>query len=158
MTDPLDGEHPDSVNGGREPEEPTEAELFPEGSLEGDNVTAQTYVRRGLPVEVTVALGTAEVPTRAGLLDPNKAGRVLVSFVPGGKRDVPIREDGSKTGKVVGWKLRQILTPTYVADASDEATVCRNAFAALLATDAPAAGALLAELRDMAETELGAPA
>lgn len=138
--------------------EPTEAELFPAGSIEGDAVTPQTYIKKGLPIKVTVSLSRAEVPTRAGLLNPDKAGRVLVDYVPAGKHDVPEREGGSATGKVVGYKIRQELTATFVTDANDDATLARNAFAALLATDAPNAGALLAELRQMAEAEIGAPA
>lgn len=149
--DPMQ-DHPDSVNGRAANEaEPTEAELFPVGSLAGDSVTAQTLVRRGLPTAVTVSLAMAEVPTKDGLVDPNRSGRVLVSYVPGKVEHVPERDDD---GKVKGWKLRQHLRPTFVADANDETSVARNAFAALLATDAPAAGALLAELRQLAEAEL----
>lgn len=163
MTDPLQ-EHPDSVNGrvaAGDDGEPTEAELFPVGSVEGDSVTPQTLVKRGLPVEVTVALMMAEVPTKTGLLDPNKSGRVLVSYVPANVVDVPVRDNAATSAdrySVKSWKLRQFLRPTFVADANDEAIVARNAFAALLATKPAAAGALLTELREMAEAELGAPA
>lgn len=127
---------------------PTESELFPNGSLAGDAVTPQTLVKRGLPVEVTVSLSKAEVPTTGGLLDPSKAGRVLVSYLPATVHEVPQREGDEDT--LVGWKLRQDLRATFVEDANDEAALIRKEFAALIQLDGTAAKALLAELRDMA--------
>jgi hypothetical protein len=128
----------------REHEEPIE--LFPDGSLEGDAVTAQTLVRKGMTTEVTVSLGRAEVPTKAGLLNPDKGGRVFVSYVPGKVEHVPDRDDD---GKVVGWKLRQHLRPTYVQDANDDVNVAREAFGQVMALDAQKAAELHSELGAM---------
>jgi hypothetical protein len=127
-------------------------EMFPLGTLSGDDLTPQKVVKRGLPVETTVALSRAEVPTSGGLMDPDKAGRCLVSYVPGKIEEVPQR-DGDEA-KVVGWKIRQHLRATYVQPAGDEADLIRAEFGALLELDSSAAGALLDELRSMAADAL----
>ncbi len=129
-------------------EEPEADELFPKGSLAGDEVTAQTLVKRGLPVEVTVSLSKAEVPSKGGLLNPNKAGRVLVSYLPGTVHEVPQR-DGDED-ELVGWKIRQDLRATFVMDANDEQELIRSEFQALCLLDGSAARELLAELKAMA--------
>lgn len=126
---------------------PTEDELFPKGSLAGDSITPQTLVKRGLPIEVTVSLSKAEVPTKGGLLNPNKAGRVLVSYLPGTVHEVPQRDGDEDT--LIGWKLRQDLRATFVEDANDEANLIRKEFAALVQLDGAAAVTLLAELKSM---------
>lgn len=132
-------------------EDPDEAgELFPSGSLAGDDVSPQTLVKRGLPVEVTVSLSKAEVPTKSGLVDPNKAGRVLVSYLPGTVHEVPQREGDDN--RLVGWKIRQDLRATFVEDANSEQDVIRSEFAALMTLDPPAAQTLLAELRELASS------
>lgn len=122
-----------------------EPEFFPLGSLEGDGVTAQTLVKKGLPMEVTVAIGSAEVPVPGGgLLDPNKGGRVMVSYAYWKTIEVPTVEDG----KIVGWKVRQMLRAAYVAQANDEARLVRDEFEALLALDPVRAGQVLDQLRE----------
>lgn len=130
-----------------EAQEPEE-ELFPNGALAGDKVSPQTLVKRGLPVEVTVSLSKAEVPTKSGLLDPTKAGRVLVSYLPATVHEVPQREGDDD--QLVGWKIRQDLRATFVEDANDESELIRSEFAALVALDGAAAQVLLGELREMA--------
>lgn len=134
--------------------EPDEAvddtELFPMGSLSGDQTTAQSLVRRGSAVEVTASLRKAEVPMVDGLLNPDKAGRVLVSFTPGPVHYVPQRDEG----KVTGWKLRQELWPTFVQHANDEEAVIVAEFQNLLQLDAQAAGRLIDTLSGMASEVL----
>lgn len=96
--------------GAGEHEQPEE-ELFPLGSLEGDGKSLKTLLRGGLPVEVTTSILSAEVPIRGGgLLDPERAGKVLVSYEVAKVETVLIREEG----KIVKAKIRQVLRPTYV--------------------------------------------
>lgn len=128
-------------------------ELFPAGSLEGDAKTPQNIIRKGLPVKVTASIGKAEVPMpTGGLLDPDKAGRVLVSYAHAKNEDVR-EEEG---GKTIGWKIRQHLRATYVEPANDEAALIRREFEALLALDAERAGGLLDELKALAAEALAA--
>ncbi len=57
---------------GQDPDEGA-AELFPTGALEGDAVTPQSLIKKGLPTQLVVSLSKAEVPIRGkGLVDPNK--------------------------------------------------------------------------------------
>ena len=74
---------------------------------------------RNVAIEAEVSLMSASVPCR-GLIDPDKQGQLLVSYVPAGYRYVPVREGE----KIVKWKLRMYLRPMYVeefvdAEASD---------------------------------------
>lgn len=128
-----------------------EGTLFPAGSLAGDAVTPQSLVKRGLATQVTVSLSRAEVPTKSGLVDPNKSGRVMVSYAPGKVEHVPERDDDDK---IVGWKLRQHLRATYVTDANDDAEVVRECFGQVVALDVRAAAELHAELGKVLEAEL----
>lgn len=121
-------------------------ELFPMGTLEGEGITPQRLIKKGLPVEVTVSIGKAEVPMPSGgLMDPNKSGRALVSYVFGKNEDIPQFEDGN----IVGWKIRQNLRATYVQNANDEAELIRREFEALMALDGEAAGRVLDELKTL---------
>lgn len=99
-----------------EPETPTQEELFPRGSLEGDpRTTLSNIIRGGMAVEVTASLMAAEVPVRNGaLFDPEQAGEVLVTFAFQ-KVEVVAKRDGN--GILEYWKLRQVLRPSYVQDA-----------------------------------------
>lgn len=131
--------------------EPTEAELFPAGSLPGDDITPQSIVKKGLPTQLVVALSRAEVPIRGnGLVNPNRYGQVLVTYLPGKLHELPIREDEHDGAKVTGWKLTQDLRAMYVEDANDRGQLIKAQFEALAAGDGAAATALLAELRTMA--------
>lgn len=125
MTDVLaGGEEPRdnvvSIEGraanGEHEQEPAE-ELFPLGSLPGDQKTLKTVFKSGLPVEVTVSLRAAEVPVRDGLVDFEKAGRVLVAYEPHKVEVVAQREEG----KLVGYKVRQVLRPSHVEQVAAEA-------------------------------------
>lgn len=121
-------------------------ELFPLGTLEGDDFTPQKIIKKGLPIEVTVAIGQAEVPMpTGGLLDPNKQGRALVSYAFAKNVEIPQTDEG----KIVGWKVRQMLRAIYVKPANDEAALIRDEFKALLALDESAAGRVLDELKQI---------
>jgi hypothetical protein len=118
MADVLNGDDgvPDNVrsiadraNGGEEGDGEQE-ELFPLGTLEGDKKTLAQIIRKGLPVETTVSLMSAEVPLRGGLPDPDKLHRALITAEVAKLTPVPVREDG----KIVSWKVRVSLRPTYV--------------------------------------------
>lgn len=121
MADVLNGEEtPDnvrSISDRAQNGEDEQEELFPLGSLEGDKKTLAQIIRKGLPIETTVSLRSAEVPLRGGLPDPEKLHRVLITSEVAKLEPVPIREDG----KIVSWKVRVVLRPTYVeaVDASD---------------------------------------
>lgn len=136
-----------------------EDELFPAGSLQGEGVTTQTYVKKGLPVELNVALSKAEVPLRgSGIPDPNKFGRAIVTYLPGKKHEQPLREEKNDPAKTTGFKVTVDLRVTHVADANDTAGLIRTEFEVLLAQNEREAAALFAELREMCEVALGAKA
>lgn len=136
------------------------AELFPLGSLEGDETTLASLVQPGESNEVTVSMGTAEVPSPSGgLLSPHKEHLLLVTCEHAGYTEVPKREGDRVNGKrVVGWKTRQTLRPIYVERVQGEAGAIEAAFADLLRADETAAAALLDRMRDRADKALGAPA
>jgi len=136
-----------------------DAELFPLGSLEGDETTLAQLIKPGHTVEVTVSMGTAEVPSpRGGLLDPANEGMVLVTFEVAGYTPVPVRRGDRVSGKeITGWKLRQNLRPIHVERVQGEAGAIEAAFADLLRADEAAASSLLDRMRDRADKALGAP-
>lgn len=134
---------------GQDPDEG--AELFPMGALEGDALTRQTIFRKGLPTQLVVSLSKAEVPIRGkGMVNPDKYGRALVTYLPGKLHELPIREDEQDGAKVTALKLTQDLRAMYVEDANDAEALIRAEFEALVAKDGAAATALLAELRGLA--------
>lgn len=136
-------------------ETPTEEELFPLGSLAGDSLTPQSYVKRGLPVELTVSMRSAEIPNRGGLLKPDAYGRCIVTYLPGEKDDVPVRGDDGV--KIKGYKIRQHVRPTFVQDANDVPALLRREFEALLAEDPQTAAHTLEHMRDAAAEVLSQP-
>lgn len=129
-------------------DEQDQPELFPMGSLEGDDLTPARMIKKGLPVEVTASIGKAEVPLRGGMIDPNKRGRVLVSYRFHKNEDIAQIEDN----EIVGWKIRQNLKATYVAQANSEEDLISIEFANLLALDQAAAGRLLDTLTESFRT------
>ena len=134
-----------------DPDDQTEEELFPAGSLPGDDITPQSIVKKGLPTKLVVALSKAEVPIRGnGLVNPNRYGQVLVTYLPGKLHELPIREDEHDGAKVTSWKLTQDLRAMYVEDANDRPALIRAQFEALCATDAAGAVALIADLKAVA--------
>ena len=92
-----------AANGTGDPQEA----LF---ALEGDKpMNVGTLIKRGMDVESEVSIMSASVPIR-GLIDPDKPGKLLVSYVPAGYRLVPVR-DGER---VASWKVRQYLRLVWV--------------------------------------------
>jgi hypothetical protein len=88
-----------------------QVEAFPMGSLEGDGKTLKNIIKSGLPVELTVSMRAAEVPIRGGgLPDPDSLQRCFVTAEVAKYEPVPVRDDG----KIVSWKIRCVLRPTYV--------------------------------------------
>jgi len=141
--------------------EPAETELFPMGSLEGDEKTLGQLIRPNQSTEVTVAMTKGEVPSpTGGLLDPNKTALVLVTCEVGQYAEIPIREGTRADGdrKITGWKLRQQLTPIYVEKMAATGGVIEASFAALLQEDEPAAAALLDRMQARVEQALGVTA
>lgn len=132
-------------------EETTEEEMFPAGSLPGDDITPQSIVKKGLPTTLVVSLSKAEVPIRGkGLVNPNKYGQVLVTYLPAKLHELPIRQDEHDGAKVTGWKLTQDLRALYVEDANDKAAVVRMLFEQVCADNAAAGVELATELREHA--------
>lgn len=99
--------------GDRADDAPDEGELFPLGVLDGDPaVTLKNLIGRGVKVEYTVSMRSAEVPMRGGLPNPNDHVRLAVTTEVAKVEEVAIRD--SESGKVTGWKIRATLRPTYV--------------------------------------------
>lgn len=145
-----------AANGeGAEPDE-EQPELFPQGSIEGDAKTLKTLIKAGLPVEQTVAMGSAEVPiSSGGLIDPEKEGMLLVTYEAAGYKPVPVREGERHEGKrVKGWKIRTYLRPIHVERVNGEAGAIEANFAALLDADEAEAGALLDRLSARTSSKL----
>lgn len=114
--------------------------LFPDGYFEGDPWLLTQIHKERLPVEVTVSLSRAEVPVRAGIPDPRKAGRVIVSHEVAKYEPVPIREEGM----IVGWKIRAHLRAIHVEPMGEVPEAIEREFERLMMTDRQAA-ALLAD-------------
>lgn len=152
MNDVLGDSRSDRAAAGEHEEEA--AELFPTGSLEGEGPSPQTLVKKGLPLELTVSLSRAEVPLRGGLLDPNRYGRLLVTYLPGKVEEVPVRDDENDPARVTGWKLRQHVRATYVEAAADVPALIRAQFEQLAQAEPAAAGRLLDQLRELAAAGL----
>lgn len=134
-------------------------ELFPMGSLEGDETTLASLIKANHTVTVTVAMGSAEVPIRGGgLLDVNREHMLLVTVEPRKIETVPQREGDRLDGKtIVGYKERQTVTPIYVERVQGEGGAIIAAFADLLKADESAALAALDQMKARAQTALGAP-
>lgn len=90
-----------------------EAPMVPESPpLEGDKQLSLAGLGKvsKTPVEALVSLMSASVPVR-GLLDPDKEGLLLVSFVPAGYNYKPTRDADRNVDR---WKLVQQVRPVYV--------------------------------------------
>jgi hypothetical protein len=136
-------------------------ELFPMGSLDGDEGSLDTMIQPGESVQYTVSMNaTSEVPApRGGMLDIRKEHLLLVTCEVAHPIPVPVREGDRATGKTItGWKIRQQLRPIYVERVKGEAGAIEAAFADLLRADEDGAAALLDRMRARMESALGAPA
>lgn len=152
--DPLnDASAEERANNGEEPL--TEEELFPMGALDGEGITPQTVVPRRAEPTVTVSIGKAEVPMRdGGLLNPNKLGRVLVTYRWKKNEDVGLHNDGEHPEKITDWVIRQHLEALYVQHANDVPALLVREFDNLRRDDPEAAGALLDELQRLMAGDL----
>lgn len=103
---------------GEEPE-PTDEELFPLGSLDGDpKVTLKNLLNPRVPTEISASMGTAAVPIKgAGFFDPEREITLLVRVLPGGPVPVATRRKGDEKHKIEKWRVTQPLTPIYVQEA-----------------------------------------
>ena len=128
-------------------------ELFPAGSVDGDGVTLAKLRKPGQSVEATVSLSSAEVPSGGGLVDPEREGRLLVTYEPGKVEEVPVREEG----RVVSWKERQHLRVVHVERVARGGDHIEASFVELLDGDPKTAGKLLDRLQKRAKAAL-APA
>lgn len=135
-------------------------ELFPLGSLEGDDAKLETMIRPGEKVTHSVTMnGTSKVPLTGGLLDIRKEHMLLVTCEVAHPIAVPDREGDRVAGKtIVGWDIKQKLTPIYVERVKGEAGAIEAAFADLLKGDDRAAMALLDRMKVRAEQALGVTA
>lgn len=137
-----------------ETEAAEQADLFPRGQLAGDGLALRDFFPTNLRYELTASMRSAEVPLSGGLLDPAKEGIAIVTYELERPEPVPIREGDRGAKEIVGWKVRQVLRPVYVEPARGEAGVIEGNFAALLAADETAAGALLDRLKERAGEKL----
>jgi len=138
------------------------AEMFPLGTLEGDDVQLGNLVKGDHTFKITVSMnGTSEIhsPGDTGLFDPSKEHMLLVTVEEASLELVPDREGDRVQGKsIIGWKGRQKLRPIYCEKVKGEAGVIESQFAALLAANEGEAAALLDRLRARAERALGVTA
>lgn len=122
-------------------------ELFPIGTLPGDDLTLRELIKPHHKVEVTASLMAAEVPMTGGLVDPEREGMALVTYELAKPLLIPQREGDRDDKKLVGWKVRQQLRPVYVEGVRGEAGVIEAQFAALLKADQQQAAALADRIR-----------
>ncbi len=85
--------------------------LFDMGGFDGDpGVTPQNIIDEDAEIELTASLGTAEVPLKGGLVDPEQRVRLFVTAEYAGKVDVPVRD--RETREIESWKVRAKFRPT----------------------------------------------
>lgn len=131
MKDPLadddagDGAPADGGNGGGresiadraargEAQEP-EQQLPGMAPLEGDRqLTLSGLGPRSMPVEAEVSLMSASIAAK-GLIEPDKRGQLIVSYLPNGYTYRPVRENG----EVKRWKLVMQLRPVHIISADN---------------------------------------
>lgn len=105
--------------GGGKPDDEPQAELFPDGVIDGDpRVTIKNLIRGGENVDLEVTLMQGKVPLRGGLVDPRRSGKVVVSHDAAKYLLIPQREGEPGDKKVKGWTVRCQLKPTYSEPAS----------------------------------------
>jgi hypothetical protein len=136
------------------------AELFPMGTIEGDEATLQTMIQPGDKVTHSVSMnGTSKVPMSGGMLDIRKEHTLLVTCEVAYPIPVPDREGDRLTGKrITAWDVKQKLVPIYVERVKGEEGVIEAQFADLLRADENRAAALLDRLKGRVESALGVSA
>jgi hypothetical protein len=85
-------------------------ELFPNGTLQGDGITLQKFIKGGKEHKLAVKIKSIRVPSGAGLADPEKDTTLLVTCEPGKTITTPHKEEG----KVIGYTTDQVYTPVFV--------------------------------------------
>lgn len=119
------GAKPPEADGDDEPPEEAQEE-FPMGLFEpSDAKTIKTLIASGLPVELTVSLGAAEIPLRGGIPDPNKLHRLLITS-RFHKAEPIAQYDSDDDTKIVGWKIRVHMKSRHVEVVSDEAAAAAS--------------------------------
>lgn len=138
------------------------AELFPMGTLDGDDVTLETLVKGNQAFQLTVSMnGTSEIhsPAGSGLFDPSKEHMLLVTCEQASLELVPDREGERVQGKrIVAWKGRQKLRPIYCERVDGQAGIIEAQFAELLKADEGAAAALAERINARVSNALGVSA
>jgi hypothetical protein len=140
----------DRAGAGEAEQNPTDDELFPEGLIDGDSKTLKTLIRAGLPIKATVKLEGGEVPAREGLFDPDREGKLLVTFELSKVEAVALREEG----RITSWKVRQHARAVYIERVVPATSDLEVGFGLLLDGDPKAAGALLDRLQKRAKKAL----
>lgn len=135
-----------------------QGDLFPMGILDGDQKTLATLFKKGLPTTVTVSMGTAEVPMRDGLPDPDRLARLAVTCEVANYVPIPQREERQGERKIVGLKVRANLRPVHVEQLRSGEDEVQGAYALLLSEDPNAAATLLDRLSAMTAEALAEPA
>ena len=109
MSDPLDTSIEGMADAAMNGDGDEQQALF---ALEGDKpLTGAGLVKRGTPIDSEVSLMSASVPCK-GLIDPDKPGRLVVTYESAGYVFKPQRDRGNQS--ITGWTLRQQLRPIYV--------------------------------------------
>lgn len=138
-------------------QEAAATQLFPLGSIEGDDGTLQSMIQPGEKVTHSVTMnGTSKVEMTGGLLDIRKEHTLLVTCEVAYPIPVPDREGDRLAGKrIVGWDIKQKLIPIYVERVKGEEGAIEASFADLLRADENRAAVLLDRLKARVENALG---
>lgn len=96
-----------------EPEGQPELPGMPPVELGDLPPTLSKLIPRNATIEVHYSLMSAAVKGKGGLVDPEKAGQLIVSYVPHGYLATPIRSKPGEPG-IERWKVTVQLRPTYV--------------------------------------------
>lgn len=106
--------------------EPTEAEMFPSGSIPGDHaVTMKNIVPAGKGRKTEAKMGATAIPLRDGLVRYGKLVELLVTVEAGKVEEVPDLEEQDAGGerKLLGVKDVQRFRPVHVQSAASMFTL-----------------------------------
>lgn len=113
---PIDGQEPEG-----EEHEPTEAELFPQGAIDGDHsVTMRNIVPAGKGRKTEAKMLSAAIPLRQGLVRYGELVELLVTVEAGKIEEVPDLDgdEGTDRRKLSGVKDVQRFRPVHIASAA----------------------------------------
>lgn len=107
-------------NGDDDEHEPTEAEMFPQGAIDGDHsVTMKNIVPAGRGRKTEAKMLSAAIPLRQGLVRYGEHVELLVTVEAGKVEEVPDLEDeGSDRRKLLGVKDVQRFRPVHITSAA----------------------------------------